>query len=120
MAKKAILLDIFGGDDFVAVTSSERVEEMCNNITKEFDKRILDYINEGDKERGVFEVPNRKGIIEQFPITSISIAGVTVKQGQRTDPLIIAEAGAQIKHRLKAIPGSTYYIGKRLIEEGSN
>lgn len=120
MDKKAILLGIYGGDDFVAITKSEDVEKICQNITKEFDKRILDYISKEDQERGLFEVLNRKGIIEQFPITSISVAGVTVKEGQRIDPLMIAEVGAQIKHKVKAIPGSVYYIGKRTVEEGSN
>lgn len=112
--------DIFGGDDFVAVTDSEKVEEICKMIVSQFDKRILDYITEDDRERGVFEVVNRKGIIEQFPLTSISVAGVTIKQGQRIDPLMIAEIGAQIKHKVKSIPGSAYYIGKRQAEEGSN
>lgn len=110
----------YGGDDYVAITSSNNVEQICSNITKEFDKRILNYISEEDRERGVFEVPNRKGIIEQFPITSISIAGVTIKQGERSDPLLIAEVGAQIKHRVKAMPGSAYYIGKRLIGKEVN
>ena len=43
-----------------------------------------------------------------------------MKEGQRIDPLMIAEVGAQIKHKVKAIPGSVYYIGKRTVEEGSN
>lgn len=110
---------IYGGDDYVAITSSTDVEKICSNIVKEFDQRILEYINEEDKKRGVFEVPNRKGIIEQFPITSISVAGVTIRQGEDSDPLLIAEAGAQIKHKVKTIPGSAYYIGRRFMGEGS-
>ena len=115
MGSEETLLVTYGGDDFVAVTSSQNVEQICIKITKEFDKRILEYISEEDKERGVFEVPNRKGIIEQFPLTSISVAVVKIEEGQRTDSLIIAEVGAQIKHKVKTMPGSAYYIGQRLV-----
>ncbi len=104
-----------GGDDFVVVTKVEDVEKLCKYVVTSFDERILNFINEEDKERGFFEVPNRKGIIEQYPITSISVAGVTIKEDDKVDPLIIAEVGAQIKHKVKAIPGSVYYIGKRLL-----
>lgn len=113
--KREDFIGHIGGDDFVAITDSENVEEICKYITSKFDIGILDYINEEDKERGLFEVPNRKGIIEQYLITSISIAGVTIKEEDKVDPLMIAEIGAQIKHKVKAIPGSTYYIGKRLM-----
>ncbi len=67
-----------GGDDFVAITSNIECENVCQDIILEFEKGIIKYFNEEDIEKGYLEVPNRKCIIEQFPLTSISIAVVVV------------------------------------------
>ena len=103
-----------GGDDFVAIVDeSENYEEICQNIIIEFDTKVLDYFNEIDKERGYVEVPNRKNIIEQFPLTSISIGVVVVHKGRFKNTLEIGEVGAQVKHLSKITPGSAYVIDKR-------
>ncbi len=103
-----------GGDDFVAIVDGEEdYEEICQNIIIEFDIKILDYFNETDKERGYVEVPNRKNIMEQFPLTSISIGVVVVNEGRFKSILEIGEVGAQVKHLSKITPGSAYVIDKR-------
>lgn len=102
-----------GGDDFVAFVTNENYEEMCQNIIVEFDKKILDYFSEEDKERGYLEVPNRKGIIEEFPLVSISIGVVEVSKGRFHNVLEIGEVGAQVKHLAKVTPGSAYAINRR-------
>lgn len=102
-----------GGDDFVALVTNENYEEMCQNIIVEFDKKILDYFTDEDKERGYLEVPNRKGIIEEFPLVSISIGVVEVSKGRFHNVLEIGEVGAQVKHLAKVTPGSAYAINRR-------
>ena len=102
-----------GGDDFVAFVTNENYEEMCQNIIVEFDKKILDYFTDEDKERGYLEVPNRKGIIEEFPLVSISIGVVEVSKGRFHNVLEIGEVGAQVKHLAKVTPGSAYAINRR-------
>ena len=79
----------------------------------EFDIKVLDYFNDEDKEKGYVEVVNRKGIIEQFPITSISIAVVDIEKNRFKNALEIAEIGAGIKHLAKTTLGSTYIINRR-------
>ena len=64
-------------------------------------------------ERGFVEVANRKGIIEEFPIVSLSIAVVEVENGNFTSPLEIGEVSAQVKHMAKEMIGSTYVINRR-------
>ena len=86
---------------------------MCQNIIVEFDKKILDYFTDEDKERGYLEVPNRKGIIEEFPLVSISIGVVEVSKGRFHNVLEIGEVGAQVKHLAKVTPGSAYAINRR-------
>lgn len=102
-----------GGDDFVAIVSKTDYDKVCQNIILEFDKFSVTYYNEIDAERGFVEVANRKGIIEQFPLTTISIAVVEVDYKRFKTTLEIGEVGAQVKHQAKTIMGSTYVINRR-------
>lgn len=102
-----------GGDDFVALVTNQNYEEICQNIILEFDKKILDYFSDEDKERGYLEVPNRKGIIEEFPLVSLSIGVVDVSKNRFHNVLEIGEVGAQVKHLAKVTPGSAYAINRR-------
>lgn len=102
-----------GGDDFVAIIGKTDYDKVCQNIIEEFDKFALDFYNEEDIERGFVEVANRRGIIEQFPLTTISIAVVEVDPKIYKTTLEIGEVASQIKHKAKTILGSTYVINKR-------
>lgn len=102
-----------GGDDFIAIISVKDCENVCQNIIAEFDKNVVNYYTEDDILNGYIEVENRKGIIEQFPIMSISVGVVEVSKYRFKNILEIGEAGAQVKHLAKTIPGSTYVIDKR-------
>ena len=102
-----------GGDDFIAITGKADYDWVCKNIIAEFDKFAITYYNEIDAERGFVEVANRKGIIEQIPLTSISIAVVEVDYNHFKSTLDIGEIGAQVKHQAKKVLGSTYVINRR-------
>ena len=102
-----------GGDDFVAIIAPTDYDNLCQNIIAEFDKLVVDFYNEVDVERGFVEVANRRGIIEQFPLTSISIAVLEVDSKIYKTTLEIGEVAGQIKHKAKAVLGSTYVINKR-------
>ena len=102
-----------GGDDFVGIISDVDYDKLCQDIIARFDTNILEYFNQEDIERGYLEVANRKGIIEQFPITAISIGVVRVFPGEYTNPLEIGEVGAQVKHLAKTQTGSAYVINRR-------
>ncbi len=102
-----------GGDDFVAIVEDENYEEICQKVIKDFDEGIGKYFSEDDIKKGYLEIANRKGIIEEFPITSISIGAVEVAEGRFRNSLEIGEAAAQVKHLAKTIPGSTYVIDRR-------
>lgn len=102
-----------GGDDFVGIISDVDYEKLCQDIIIRFDENVKAYFNEEDIERGYLEVANRKGIIEQFPLTSISIGVVKVEPGEYTNPLEIGEVGAQVKHLAKTQTGSAYAINRR-------
>lgn len=102
-----------GGDDFVAIVSKVNYDAICQDMILQFDKDITSFYDEDDVERGYVEVANRRGIIEQFPLVSISIAIVEVDKNRFKTTLEIGEIGAQVKHKAKATLGSTYVIDKR-------
>ena len=102
-----------GGDDFIAIISLGDSEKICQNIVAEFDANVKKYFTQEDAQKGYIEVVNRKGIIEQFPLTSISIGVVEVVEGKFKNVLEIGEAGASVKHLAKTIQGSTYVIDRR-------
>jgi len=102
-----------GGDDFVAIISTTDYEVLCQNMILEFDSNVPNFYTEEDVSRGFVEVANRRGIIEQFPLVSISIGVIEVDGGRYKNTLEIGEVSAQIKHQAKSIMGSTYIINKR-------
>lgn len=102
-----------GGDDFVSIISVADYETICKDIIKTFDNNVKQYFTKEDVEKGYLEVANRQGIIEQFPLTSISIGVVIVKPGEYSNPLEIGEVGAQTKHIAKTKQGSAYAINRR-------
>lgn len=102
-----------GGDDFVAIVSETDYDKICQNIIADFDTNVQKFFTKEDIQRGYMEVENRKGILEQFPLTSISIGVVEVANKRFANVLEIGEAGAGVKHLAKTIQGSTYVIDRR-------
>lgn len=102
-----------GGDDFIAIVPKGMHEKVCQNIICEFDTKIEEYFSKEDYKRGYLEVPNRRGIIEEIPLTSISIGVVEVDRGRFKNTLEIGEVGAQVKHVAKSIMGSSYAVNRR-------
>lgn len=102
-----------GGDDFVAIVSKTDYDKLCQDILYYFDEGIKEYFTQEDIERGFLEVANRRGIIEQFPLTALSIGVVTACPGEYENILEIGEVGAQVKHLAKTQIGSAYVINRR-------
>ncbi len=102
-----------GGDDFVAIVPGTNCEKLCQNILAYFDRHVGKFFTEEDLKNGYVEVENRKGIIEKFPLTSLSIGVVVADEGRFNNILEIGEVGAQVKHAAKSVMGSSYAIDRR-------
>lgn len=106
-----------GGDDFVAILDENvDYENVCQNILTEFDEEVKNYFNEEELQKGYFEIQNRKGIMEQFPLTALSIGVVVAEKERFANILEIGEVGAQVKHLAKSTQGSCYAINRRVHE----
>ena len=106
-----------GGDDFIAIVPYEKIDELCQTMIATFDKGVRRFFTEEDQEKGYIEVENRKGIIEQFPLTSVSIGVVVAEHDRFANILEIGEVSTQVKHLSKSIQGSSYAIDRRKIYE---
>lgn len=106
-----------GGDDFIAIVQGTKTEKLCQSIIATFDKKVKDFYTDEDNEKGYIEVENRKGIVEQFPLTSISIGVVVADKDRFHNILEIGEIGAQVKHAAKSVMGSSYAIDRRKMKD---
>ena len=114
IAENDIFVGHIGGDDFVAIVDGNSdYEKICQNIIKEFDTDVKKFFTEEDVKRGYLKVQNRKGKMEHFPLTAISIGVVRVETDKFSNVLEIGEIGAQVKHLAKKYKGSCYAIDRR-------
>lgn len=102
-----------GGDDFIAIVPYTETDDLCQRIIATFESKIKNFFTEEDAKKGYIEIANRKGIIEKFPLTSISIAVVAVDKNRFSNILEIGDVAAQVKHAVKNIMGSSYIIDRR-------
>lgn len=112
-SEEDVFVGHIGGDDFVGIVPIQYCEEICKNIIINFDAKVGQFFTQKDREKGYIEVENRKGIMEQFPLTSLSVGVVISDVGRFHNILEIGEVGAQVKHMAKSVMGSSYAIDRR-------
>ncbi len=102
-----------GGDDFIFIIPIEKIKEVCSGIVKVFDQTIPSRYHERDLRRGYIETPNRVGVMERYPIMSISIA-VFKNYGSTFSHIAeISHMLADLKKYVKALPGSNFVVERR-------
>src|SRR5262245_64185695 len=82
VAREGTLHDFIGhiaGDDFVFITTSERVDGIAETICRTFDRLVPLYYDKADRERGYIEACDRYGQLRRFPLLSVSIAALTTR-----------------------------------------
>lgn len=109
-----------GGDDFVAVTTPDKVEAICSKIIGEFEKISPTFYNEEDRTAGFIIGRDRKGVEQKFALLSVSIGVVTNEKRALTHVAQIGEIGAELKEAAKAIERSSYVKDKRGDSRQSN
>lgn len=100
------------GDDFVFITSPERVDLLCRQVIEAFDRIIPLYYDDEDRERGYIEAEDRYGQRRRFPVMSVSVAAV-IHDGTAKDHGELSRIAAELKTRAKSVAGSTYLRSDR-------
>lgn len=102
-----------GGDDFVLIVPSEKVEVVADAITRNFDSGAPDFYDEVDRRRGHIVTKDRNGETVQFPLVGISLGGVLLRQRNYTRFVEVANVCAEVKHQAKSIVGSNLFLDRR-------
>lgn len=111
---KSAFVGHIGGDDFVVIAEKDNYAQICQDIISAFDKEVVSLFSEEELKNDYMKVLNRKGIVEEIPLTSLSIGVVIVTTpGRYQTVLEIANVGAEVKHYAKTMPGSSYFINRR-------
>ena len=102
-----------GGDDFGIMTRPERAEEIAHHLLQAFDAAAPALYDEPDRSRGYIVTQDRRGNEAQFPLMTLSIAGVSNQRRQISGYLHLSEIAAEVKSFAKQTPGSTYVQDRR-------
>ncbi len=102
-----------GGDDFVFMTTPEKVEIIAQKIIEEFDKKIPEFYDPEAREQGFIETLNREHKPEKFPFVSISISIVTNENKSIDHPAQVAQIAAELKRKVKESGKSAYLKDRR-------
>ncbi|MDR2089485.1 MAG: response regulator [Clostridiales Family XIII bacterium] len=102
-----------GGDDFIFVSTPDKIAKICEDVIAVFDERIREFYNEQDRQALCVKTVNRKGDVEVFPLMSISIAVATNQHRVLDSYPVISDIATELKKKLKRMPGSNYCIDRR-------
>ncbi len=99
-----------GGDDFISVVCSWDVEKACERIIRNFNLLVLECYEEKDLKNGYITAQNRHGIVEKFPLVSVSIAGITNKKREFASIYALAKESSKLKKKCKQNNGGCYIV----------
>ena len=102
-----------GGDDFVVITSAERYEKICRAIIESFDKRVSDFYDLEDRQRGYIHGETRQGQKVSFPIMTMAISVVTNQCCPLQNHVEVGEIAADVKNYAKSFSHSTFVVDRR-------
>ena len=119
-----IFLGHIGGDDFVVIGQPDHVQSICKRLIVDFESRIISFYAPQDAQNGYFIGKNRQGVVQKFPLITITAAIVTDDGSRFKDPLDMARLVAELKEYAKMMPGSNYvteeYVAKRKLSHPQN
>ena len=102
-----------GGDDFVVMLPADKLMAFGEEVVNSFDEGAPSFYNDDDRERGHIVSVDRQGRINSFPITSISMGGMYLRDYWFSRSVEVAEVCAEVKHKAKTVIGSNLFVDRR-------
>jgi GGDEF domain-containing protein len=99
-----------GGDDFIVICDYHDGSEICREIIRKFAAGINSFYRDIDLENGFIISTNRHGVVDSFPIASLSIAGISNKSGENLHISAFSKSIAQLKKKCKKQGGNYFEI----------
>ena len=114
--EKYVFIGHIGGDDFVVMSHSGDIIEISNTVICNFDKIILSFYDNTDKQRGYIESYDRQKKMRRFPVMSLSIAVIEDVSEKISHYGQISEIVSGLKSIAKEKPGSNVIVDRRNTE----
>ncbi|MGZ3599505.1 MAG: response regulator, partial [Ktedonobacterales bacterium] len=102
-----------GGDDFVVITTPDRVDPLCRTLIARWEEESAAYYSADDQERGTFIAVDRQGQHQEYPLIGVSIGIVTNQHRPITTMEEVSTIAAEVKRKAKSVRGSSYYVDHR-------
>ena len=102
-----------GGDDFVFIASDASIDEICQKIIDDFDKKTEEFYTKEDFETGFIIAHDRQGSQKRFGLLAISIGIVSSVTQNITHVAQIAEIEAELKKYAKSFNKSNFVRDQR-------
>jgi diguanylate cyclase (GGDEF)-like protein len=106
-----------GGDDFVIITTPDRLDALSGELMRRFDSESRQLYTEDDLRRGTLVAPDRRGQEHAYPLVSLSIGVVTNQYRPIANIEEVSRIAAEVKRKAKELPGSSCWVDKRGIGE---
>ncbi len=102
-----------GGDDFIVLTTPEKMESVAKTICAGFDAVVPSFYNEKDRARGFVVATDRQGLTREFPLLSVAVGICHNRDRKLAGFAQVAALGAELKKAAKAKPGSAFVVDRR-------
>jgi EAL domain-containing protein (putative c-di-GMP-specific phosphodiesterase class I)/GGDEF domain-containing protein len=99
-----------GGDDFIVICDYHEGDKYCKAVLEQFSKRVTAFYRDEDVKNGFIVSKNRHGVTENFPLASLSIAGISNKTKTYQNSDDFSNDIAQLKKKCKKQPGNYFEI----------
>ncbi|MDQ3210700.1 MAG: response regulator [Actinomycetota bacterium] len=102
-----------GGDDFVVVVLPDVAETIAKSVCDAFDAARVEFYEPDDLERGFVRVEDRKGVLQNIPLVSISIGIASSAHRPFAHYGEAVSVATEMKQFAKRDTGSSYAIDQR-------
>jgi PleD family two-component response regulator len=102
-----------GGDDFVAIVEPDVCEPAATAVINCWDEKAPGLYDPEDAQRGYIEVPDRKGEMHHFPLSTVSIGIATNATRPIASHWEASEIASEMKRFAKREPQSSYRRDRR-------
>jgi EAL domain-containing protein (putative c-di-GMP-specific phosphodiesterase class I)/GGDEF domain-containing protein len=99
-----------GGDDFIVICDYHEGENYCKSVLEQFSAKVTALYRDDDVKNGFIVSKNRHGVTENFPLASLSIAGISNKTKTYQNIDGFSNDIAQLKKKCKKQPGNYFEI----------
>ncbi len=109
-AAKDEFIGHIGGDDFIVIADYFDGKHFCESVLEDFTREVVSLYRDEDIKNGYIISKNRHGVTENFPIASLSIAGITNQKKTYNNIDDFSRDEAKLKKICKQHTGNYYEI----------